>query len=90
MYNKIAFLGCGKIGQKMLAYINTREDCSVSYIQDPFLDAEKVPGICVIKEADAALLAETDLVIECATASVLKENAEQILKNAKLLNSYSE
>lgn len=85
MYKKIAFLGCGKIGQKMLGYINTREDCSVSYIQDPFLDPEKVPGIPVIKDADAALLAETDLVIECATASVLKANAEQILKNADLL-----
>lgn len=56
----------------------------ISFIQDPFWTKE-TQDIPVIKEADEELLRSTDLVIETATAAVLKNNVENILKYCDLM-----
>ena len=43
----------------------------VTFVQDPFYEAEDTPYV-ITKKAGEELLEETDLVIECAMASVLK------------------
>ncbi|MDD6812273.1 MAG: DUF108 domain-containing protein [Lachnospiraceae bacterium] len=79
---KIGFLGCGKIGSKLLAHIKEENYGEVVFIQDPFAE---IPGENVIRQQEESCYAKTELVIECATAPVLKENIEVILKYADLL-----
>lgn len=80
--NKIGFLGCGKIGKALMRHMESLPEAEVSFIQDPFYKGE---APCpVVAEADEALLRETDLVIECATADALSANLETILSHCDL------
>lgn len=79
---KISFLGCGKIGQAILKHVKEEGYAEISFIEDPFAE---IPGENVTKELVPSLYEDVDLVIECATANVLKEHLEVILKNADLL-----
>ena len=81
---KVGFLGCGKIGKKMLEHVLNEGVHSVAFVQDPSYSTgdKRFP---VIREADAGLLSETDLVVEAATADVLKENIDEILKYCDLM-----
>lgn len=81
---KVGFLGCGKIGGAMLSALLEDGKNEVTFIQDPFVGQEGKP--CPVTEkADETLLEKTDLVIESATADVLKENVESILKHCNLM-----
>lgn len=83
---KIGFLGCGKIGQTLLAHVRKEGYAEVSFIEDP---AVTIEGEEVIRGDDPAktqeAYASADLVVECATASVLKNRLELILRHADLL-----
>lgn len=79
---KISFLGCGKIGKALLNHAKEEGYAEISFIEDPFAD---IPGETVITSPDASMYERVDLVIECATADVLKKHIEMILKNADLL-----
>lgn len=85
MTKKIGFLGCGKIGQAMLAGLLKGGESKVTFIQDPCFRPSEGYQITVVKEQVKELLAETDLVIECATAAVLKENFDGIIAHCDLL-----
>ncbi len=82
---KIAFLGGGKIGQAMAAHALQRGDARVAYIYDPFQKADAVLGIPVVRELGADSFKGLDLVVECATADVLKANVVNALKDADFL-----
>lgn len=81
---KIGFLGCGKIGQKMLQHVQDNHLAEVIFIQDPYFKGKT--GIPVLKQWEDELCRQADLVIECATADVLKDTAEKILESADLLS----
>ena len=78
---KIGFLGCGKIGQALLKHIKEKGYGQVVFIEDPFAD---LPGEPVVRSPREELYGETELVIECCTADVLKEHIELILKHGRL------
>lgn len=79
---KIGFLGCGKIGQTLLRHVKEKEYGKVIFIEDPKVELPQEP---VVRTPREELYQETDLVIECCTADVLKEHIELILKHADLL-----
>ena len=81
--SRVGLLGCGKIGSMLLADLQQSGKHQVTFIQDPFCGEKgEIP---VTAAADAELLAQTDLVIETATASVLKENIAQILVHCDIM-----
>ena len=80
---KVGFLGCGKIGSAILGDIREHNYAQVSFIQDPgYSGADNAQ---VVSESKEELLEETDIVIETATAAVLKENVGIILKHCDLM-----
>lgn len=85
MSKQVGFLGCGKIGQTMLHHLLDQGEHSISFVQDIFFEAQEGMSFPVVKEQDAALLAQTDLVVECATADVLKANFDGILAHSDLM-----
>ena len=79
---KIGLLGFGKIG-RVLAKFAEENGCEVVFVQDPIVKDEE--HFRVIAEADEALYAQTDLVIECATATALKANYDLLIRHCDLL-----
>ena len=79
---KIGFLGCGKIGQALLKHVKEEGYGEIVFIEDPFAE---LPGEPVIRKAQEEFYEKTDLIVECATADVLKEHIELILKHGDLL-----
>ena len=80
----VGFLGCGKIGRTMMDDIIENGVHKVVFVQDPFYTAENAPYE-ITKKAGEELLSKTDLVIEAAMASVLKENFDDIIKYCDLM-----
>lgn len=80
---RIGFLGCGKIGGFMLQEILKDGEAQAAFIQDPFYRGDG--SVPVTGSADETLLETADLVIESATAGVLKENLDVILKHCDLM-----
>ena len=85
MSKRVGFLGCGKIGKAMLHHLMEQGEHSVSFIQDIFFQPEEGMTFPVVTERSDALLAQTDLVVECATADVLKANFDAILEHCDLM-----
>ena len=79
---QIGFLGCGKIGKALLEQAKKLEGSSVVFVQDLLYEEENLD---IIREADEKTYEKCDLIIECATADVLKQHLELILKYADLL-----
>ncbi len=82
---RVGFLGCGKIGGRMLNDLLETGEHQVAFVQDPFYQGEKETGFPVTKTQKRELLQCTDLVIETATADVLKENIVGILEFCDLM-----
>ena len=82
---KIGFLGCGKIGKALAKHALAGGNASIAFVQDPSFVNDIGLDCPVIQAADEALYSQTDLVIECATANVLKANIDTILKYADLM-----
>ena len=81
---RVGFLGCGKIGKHMLNDLLESGIHKVTFIQDPFFEAQRAQYI-VTEKAGKDLLEETDIVIECAMADVLKKNFDDIIKYCDLM-----
>lgn len=81
---KVGFLGCGKIGKTMVRHLQARGDHSIAFVQDPGFRDDLDPGCPVVFQLDEKLC-RADLVVECATADVLKENCEHYLQYGDLL-----
>lgn len=82
---KIGFLGCGKIGQRLLKEIQQEKLGEVVFIQDAFFTPSDQMTIPVVSQQDEALYRQADLIIECATSKALAENIDVILKHCDLL-----
>lgn len=82
---KIAFLGGGKVGQAMVKHVQEAKLAEVAFIYDPFQKADELLGVKVLREVEEKNFEGLDLVVECATASVLKENAAKALRHADFL-----
>ena len=80
----VGFLGCGKIGKHMLNDLLEGGVHKVTFVQDPFYEAEDV-SYEITEKAGEDLLEATDLVIECAMTSVLKENFDDIIRHCDLM-----
>lgn len=85
MKKRIGLLGYGKIGQAVAADILSREEHVLSFIQDKFSQPQPGLNYPFLREQRVELLKQTDLVVECALAEVLKEEAPEILKYCDLL-----
>lgn len=82
---KIGFIGCGKIGRSMAEHIQNKAGHQISFIQDPFFqDDGRLEGK-IISQGSDIFYEGTDLIVEAATADILKENIELILKHSNLL-----
>jgi len=79
----IGFLGCGKIGKSMVEYIRKNKNNKITFIQDPFLKEEFQEKIIV--DYNEEVYKDTDIIVESATADVLKENIDNILKHSNLV-----
>ena len=82
---KIAFLGGGKIGRAMLSHVQEKKNAEVAFVYDPFLKEETVCGVKVVSEIDRGMFEGLDLVVECATAEVVKANLEDILSTCSFM-----
>lgn len=80
----IGFLGCGKIGKAMASHIRAGGRHSISFVQDPFFQNDCALD-CPVTERLDERLCKADLVVECATADVLKENFEYYLARGDML-----
>lgn len=80
----IGFLGCGKIGKAMVRHIQARKDHSIAFIQDPFFQNDCGVESPILAQLDEDLC-KADLVVECATADVLKQNHEHYLRKGNML-----
>lgn len=80
---RIGLLGYGKIGQAMAAEVQALEGAQLVFIQDPYA-APDGPAP-VFQQPDPERYGTVDLVIECATADVLKDQIEAILSHCDLM-----
>ncbi|MDO4269077.1 MAG: DUF108 domain-containing protein [Eubacteriales bacterium] len=79
---QVGFLGCGKIGQALLKHLHEQGYGEAVFIEDPSVILEGEP---VVRAASEELYSRAQLVVECATADVLKTRIEWILKYGDLL-----
>lgn len=80
----VGFLGCGKIGKAMVRHLQVRGDHSIAFVQDPLFGKDFDPGCPVLPQLDEHLC-RADLVVEGATADVLKQNFKHYLQHGDLL-----
>jgi aspartate dehydrogenase len=80
----IGFLGCGKIGKAMARHIQTHNRHNISFIQDPFFQSDGELNYPVVEALDENIC-KADLVVECATADVLKQHFEYYLGQGDML-----
>lgn len=80
----VGFLGCGKIGKAMVRHLLAGGEHSIAFVQDPSFDGELDIGYPVVSHLDEKLC-RADLVVECATADVLKQSCEHHLRYGDLL-----
>jgi len=80
----IGFLGCGIIGKAMVRHLQARGNHSVAFVQDPGFDNDLDLDCPVVSRLDEELC-RADLVVEGATAEVLKRNCEHYLQYGDLL-----
>lgn len=82
---RIGLIGCGKIGQAILKHVKNYSDVEVVFVQDPNFKTTEKHDFSVLEKGDSEFYAKADLIIECATADVLKCYASEALAAASLL-----
>lgn len=80
----IGFLGCGKIGKAMVRHVQTHSKHRVGFVHDPLFINDCGLDCPVVAEWDADVC-RADLVVECATADVLKENFDNYARQSDML-----
>lgn len=82
--SKLGFLGCGKIGKAMVRHIQARGEHSIAFVQDPLFENDCDLACTVVSKLDETLC-RADLVVECATADVLKQGIGHYLLHGDLM-----
>ncbi len=80
----IGFLGCGKIGKAMVRHLQAHTHHRVAFVHDPLFLNDCGLESPVVAQFDASICT-ADLVVECATADVLKQNYEHYCRQADML-----
>lgn len=80
----VGFLGCGKIGKEMVRHLRTQEGHSVAFVQSPNFVDDFDLGCPIVRQLDESVC-QADLVVECATADVLKQHSDFYLRNSDML-----
>jgi aspartate dehydrogenase len=80
----IGFLGCGKIGKAMVKHLKAGTDHTVAFVQDPFFDNDGLLDCPVLGHLDKSVC-RADLVVECATADVLKQYYEHYFRQGDVM-----
>jgi len=80
----IGFLGCGKIGKAMVGHLQARADHHIAFVQDPYFVNDVSLECPVVAELDESVCT-ADLVVECATAEVLKKFYRHYLQNGDMM-----
>lgn len=81
---RVGFLGCGAIGGAMVKDLLSRGQSKIAFVQvsKPREGTFPYP---VITAVDENLLRQTDLVVESATADVLRAHFDQIIRHCDLM-----
>ncbi|MDC1160741.1 hypothetical protein OAT10_03180, partial [Luminiphilus sp.] len=74
----VGFLGCGKIGRAMVRHLLSQTEHKIAFIQHPNFVNDLELTCPIVDEFDEAKC-QADLVVECATADVLKNNYANFL-----------
>lgn len=82
---KVGFLGGGKIGQSLVNHMLEEKSGEAVFIYDPFQSNDVLHGVPVIRSVEEEDYLGLDLVVECSTAQVVKENAIKVLKHCDFL-----
>jgi len=80
----IGFLGCGKIGKAMVRHVQAHGKHQVGFVHDP-LFINDVGLDCPVVAAWDADVCRAELVVECATADVLKQNFDNYARLSDLV-----
>ena len=83
---RVGIFGYGTIGKYLVEKLQADAGIEIAFVVDPFVDAEQAQSPAPLyKELDEALLREVDLVVEAATAVVVRTWAPVVLKHADML-----
>lgn len=82
---QIGFLGGGKIGQSLISHIQEKNLGTVKFVYDPFQSSDSLLGVPVVRELETESFDGLDLVVECSTAQVVREQAVKVLKKCDFL-----
>lgn len=82
---KVGFLGFGKIGQTIYREIYQNKLAETVFVQSNGTLQTEIGEATYINTYDLKLYENTDLIIECATASALVDNMDNILKHCDVL-----
>ena len=80
----VGFLGCGKIGRAMVRPLLSQAEHKIAFIQHPNFVTALELTCPIVDEFDEAKC-QADLVVECATADVLKNNYANFLCQSNLM-----
>ena len=80
----VGFLGCGKIGRAMVRHLLSQTEHTIAFIQDPNFVNDLDLTCPIVDEFDEAEC-QADLVVECATADILKNNYANFLYKSNLM-----
>lgn len=82
---KVGFLGFGKIGQTIYREISQEKLAETVFVQSQGTLQTQIGEASHINAYNSELYKNTDLIIECATASALMDNIDNILKHCDVL-----
>jgi len=80
----VGFLGFGKIGKVMFEHLKQQNDHSAAFVHTRTVENHKDLDCPVVNELDERICT-ADLIVECATADVLKDCFEYYIQQGDLL-----
>jgi len=81
---QVGFLGCGKIGKTMIRHLKVRADHPIAFVQTPNFKGDIDLDCPVVSTFDEDVC-KADLVVECATPDVLKQQYQYYLRRSDML-----
>lgn len=81
---KVGFIGYGKIGSALVKTVKESSVGTVAFVKDPFFNDQEA-SFPIIKDWAEIQEKDVDVVIEVATADVLKDSMESVLMQADIM-----
>ena len=80
--HRVALIGYGKIGRTVAQHVREL-GCEVAWALDPVAEADD--GTAIVRTGSPELYEGIDLVVECATATALVEQIDDVLERTNLM-----